>query len=118
MLPCLDRDVARNTSQAISKLVACRAFSSGSQVLQVPSSDESMLQQLRALQLCSVVELISEEADHSKWRFSQLGSANLRVAQAVHDPEPVFRALTDFSLENLEAASGWQLFSALCEQGF
>ena len=118
VLPCLENGVAQGTKQAVSRLVSCRAFHSTSNVLQVASADAEILEQLGKLQNCGVAECLSEQADHSTWRFSQHGSANLRVAQRVHDPQRVFRPLTDLNLEALESASGWQLFAALSQQGF
>ena len=119
MLSCLDSVAAQQAGQAVSKLVSCRAFHSTSNVLRVAASETETLGQLEVLQDRRVVELVSRDACDSAWRFSLYGSSCLRVANEVHNPEPVFKplALVD-PWPNLEIASNWQLYEGLKQLGF
>ena len=86
-------DGAQGYEQAVQKLVACRAFPSTGQVLQVARSDFAMLQQLESLRRLSIVQCLQEgsESDSCKWCFTVLGASKLRAATHVRCPEPAPR---------------------------
>ena len=63
--------------------------------LRFPASDDSSLQQLHVLLGRRVVEQVC--ANETKWRFSMFGAAQLRVANELRLPQPVFQPLSDTS---------------------
>ena len=118
VLTCLSDSVAGQTHAAIDRLVAARAFQASDNILQIAGSEGAMRDQLVLLESCKVVECLHQTPHESRWRFSALGSAHLRVANVVQNPRTVFAALKAFDLPSLQDASCWQLFTALCERGF
>ena len=114
----VESETLQNVEGALKRLVACRAFPRTDNVLEVVESDGPLLQQLDVLSRCHLVEQVEAPGDASKWRFSVFGAAQLRVANELHLPEPVFQPLADTSLEALEAGTCWQLFAALRDKGF
>ena len=114
----VEHPALRDAEVALQTLVASRAFGRSETVLEVVASDVAMLEQLNILLQCRVVEQIESNRNVSKWRFTSFGAAKLRAANELVQPEPVFQALTDTSLEALEAGTCWQLFAALRSQGF
>ena len=114
----VEHPALRDAEVALQKLVACRAFPRSENVLEVVASDVAMLEQLNILLQCRVVERMESTRNRSKWRFTSFGAAQLRAANELVHPEPVFQALADTSLEALEAGTCWQLFAALRSQGF